>query len=116
MKLSVRYVSGRQLPDKAIDLIDEACSRVRMHAMTPPDTLKEAEDSLSALQAQKDEAVRAQNYEQAAKLRDEESHKKEEIESCARFGTKPRQPLRVQSHQRTLQRSLRAGPGFRQHG
>ena len=80
VKLSVRYVSGRQLPDKAIDLIDEACSRVRMHAMTPPDTLKEAEDSLSALQAQKDEAVRAQNYEQAAKLRDEESHKKEEIE------------------------------------
>ena len=80
VKLSVRYVSGRQLPDKAIDLIDEACSRVRMHAMTPPDTLKEAEDSLSALQAKKDEAVRAQNYEQAAKLRDEESHKKEEIE------------------------------------
>lgn len=80
VKLSVRYVSGRQLPDKAIDLIDEACSRVRMHAMTPPDTLKEAEDSLYALQAQKDEAVRAQNYEQAAKLRDEESHKKEEIE------------------------------------
>ncbi len=79
VKLSVRYVSGRQLPDKAIDLVDEACSRVRMHAMTPPDTLKAAEDALSALNAQKDEAVRAQDYERAAKLRDEESQKKEEI-------------------------------------
>ncbi len=80
VKLSVRYVSGRQLPDKAIDLVDEACSRVRMHAMTPPDTLKAAEDALNALNAQKDEAVRAQDYERAAKLRDKESQKKEEIE------------------------------------
>ena len=79
VKLSVRYVSGRQLPDKAIDLVDEACSRVRMRAMTPPDTLKAAEDAMSALYAQKDEAVRAQDYERAAKLRDEESKKKDEI-------------------------------------
>ena len=80
VKLSVRYVSGRQLPDKAIDLVDEACSRVRMQAMTPPADLKSLEDEISALTARKDEAVRAQDYEQAAKLRDEESTKKAEAE------------------------------------
>ena len=80
VKLSVRYVSGRQLPDKAIDLIDEACSRVRMQAMTPPPDLKTLEDEISALSAQKDEAVRAQDYEQAAKLRDEQTAKQAEAD------------------------------------
>ncbi|MBS6546796.1 MAG: ATP-dependent Clp protease ATP-binding subunit [Butyricicoccus pullicaecorum] len=80
VKLSVRYVSGRQLPDKAIDLIDEACSRVRMKNMTPPPDLQSLEDALKATQAHKEEAVKAQDYEQAAKLRDEENTKKKEIE------------------------------------
>ena len=80
VKLSVRYVSGRQLPDKAIDLIDEACSRVRMQAMTPPPDLKTLEDEISALSAKKDEAVRAQDYEQAAKLRDEQTAKQAEAD------------------------------------
>lgn len=80
VKLSVRYVSGRQLPDKAIDLIDEACSRVRMQAMTPPPDLKSLEDEISALSAKKDEAVRAQDYEQAAKLRDEQTAKQAEAD------------------------------------
>ena len=80
VKLSVRYVSGRQLPDKAIDLIDEACSRVRMQAMTPPPDLKSLEDEISALSAKKDEAVRAQDYEQAAKLRDEQGAKQAEAD------------------------------------
>ena len=74
------YVSGRQLPDKAIDLIDEACSRVRMQAMTPPPDLKAIEDQIAALDAQKDEAVRAQDYERAAKLRDEQAAKKAEAD------------------------------------
>ncbi len=80
VKLSVRYVSGRQLPDKAIDLIDEACSRVRMKSMTPPPDLQSLEDELKAIQAHKEEAVKAQDYEQAAKLRDEENAKKTEID------------------------------------
>ena len=80
VKLSVRYVSGRQLPDKAIDLIDEACSRVRMQAMTPPPDLKAIEDQIAALDARKDEAVRAQDYERAAKLRDEQAAKKAEAD------------------------------------
>ncbi len=81
VKLSVRYISGRQLPDKAIDLIDEACSRVRMKNMTPPNNLKTLEDELKSISAHKEEAVKAQDYEQAAKLRDEENAKKAEIES-----------------------------------
>ena len=80
VKLSVRYVSGRQLPDKAIDLIDEACSRVRMKNMTPPPDLQSLEDELKAIGAHKEEAVKAQDYEKAAKLRDEENAKKKEIE------------------------------------
>lgn len=81
VKLSVRYISGRQLPDKAIDLVDEACSRVRMKNMTPPNNLKTLEDELKSISAHKEEAVKAQDYEQAAKLRDEENAKKAEIES-----------------------------------
>ena len=81
VKLSVRYVSGRHLPDKAIDLIDEACSRVRMKNLTPPLDLQGLEDELKSLQAQKEEAVKAQDYEKAASLRDRENEKKSEIEN-----------------------------------
>ena len=80
VRLSVRYVSGRQLPDKAIDLIDEACSRVRLQNQTAPLDVKQLEDELTALAARKEEAVKNQDYESAAKLRDEENEKKAEIE------------------------------------
>ena len=79
VKLSVRYVSGRQLPDKAIDLIDEACSRVRLKAMTAPPDLKGLEDEITAVSAQKEEAVKGQDYEKAATLRDRESALKKEL-------------------------------------
>ncbi len=68
VKLSVRYVSGRQLPDKAIDLIDEACSRVRLQSQTAPLDVKQLEDALKTLAARKEEAVKNQDYESAAKL------------------------------------------------
>lgn len=84
VRLSVRYVSGRQLPDKAIDLIDEACSRVRMQNQTAPLDVKQLEDELKALAARKEEAVKNQDYENAARLRDEENAKKTEIEKRRR--------------------------------
>ena len=84
VRLSVRYVSGRQLPDKAIDLIDEACSRVRMQNQTAPLDVKQLEDELKALAARKEEAVKNQDYENAARLRDEENAKKAEIEKRRR--------------------------------
>ncbi len=71
VKMSVRYISGRQLPDKAIDLIDEACSRVRLQAMTAPPDLKNLEDALARANAEKEEAVKGQDYEKAAALRDQ---------------------------------------------
>lgn len=72
VKLSSRYIADRFLPDKAIDLIDEAASHVRMHAYKAPPDLKELEDRLEMLQKEKEAAVNAQEFERAASLRDEE--------------------------------------------
>ncbi len=81
VKLSVRYVTGRFLPDKAIDVIDEACSRVRLSTLTTPPDLKQMEDEITAIAAKKEEAVKGQDYENAAKLRDEEKNKREALEA-----------------------------------
>ena len=81
VKLSVRYVTGRFLPDKAIDVIDEACSRVRLSTLTTPPDLKQMEDEITAISAKKEEAVKGQDYENAAKLRDEEKNKREALEA-----------------------------------
>ena len=70
--LSARYIADRFLPDKAIDLLDEAASRKRIAAHTSPPDLKESEERLAALQAEKEEAISAQDFERAAALRDEE--------------------------------------------
>jgi ATP-dependent Clp protease ATP-binding subunit ClpC len=71
VELSSRYISGRCLPDKAIDVIDEAGARVRLKNMTPPPNLAEFEAKIEKLQAEKDEAVRGADYERAAALRDD---------------------------------------------
>ncbi|MCI7125963.1 MAG: ATP-dependent Clp protease ATP-binding subunit [Agathobaculum sp.] len=81
VKLSVRYVTGRFLPDKAIDVIDEACSRVRLSTQTAPPDLKALEDEIAALSAKKEEAVKGQDYENAAALRDEEKAKRDAMEA-----------------------------------
>ncbi|MGN1122865.1 MAG: ATP-dependent Clp protease ATP-binding subunit, partial [Eubacterium sp.] len=73
VKMSSRYIADRFLPDKAIDLIDEAASRVRLKAYTVPDNLKEMEKELKSLEEEKASAVRAQNFEQAAEIRDKET-------------------------------------------
>jgi len=70
VELSSRYVTGRCLPDKAIDVIDEAGARVRLRSMTKPPNLTELEKEIERLQAEKDEAVKAADYERAAELRD----------------------------------------------
>lgn len=73
VKMSSRYIADRFLPDKAIDLIDEAASRVRLNAYTVPDNLKEMEKELKSLGEEKASAVRSQDFEQAAKIRDKEN-------------------------------------------
>jgi len=79
-ELAARYVSDRFLPDKAIDLIDEAGSRVRLYKSTTSPTIQDSLKRLEELRKQKEEAVNAQQYELAARLRDQEVKLREEIE------------------------------------
>ena len=79
VKLSTRYIGDRYLPDKAIDLIDEAASRVRLRSYTAPSDLKELEDKKKSVEAEKLSAVNAQEFERAAALRDEERKLDKEI-------------------------------------
>jgi ATP-dependent Clp protease ATP-binding subunit ClpC len=79
-RLSNRYITDRFLPDKAIDLIDEASSRVRLDRYVLPDDLKDLEADLQRLTEEKQEAINAQEYEAAARLRDEEQKLKAEVE------------------------------------
>ena len=71
-RLAHRYISDRYLPDKAIDLIDEAASRLRMRAMTAPPYVRDKEDQLHKLRQEKQNAISAQDFEKAAQLRDRE--------------------------------------------
>lgn len=78
VKLSSRYISDRFLPDKAIDLIDEASSRVRLSVCAAPPELKALEEKIANAEAEKNEAVNSQEFEHAAALRDNEKKLKEE--------------------------------------
>ncbi len=80
VRLSARYISDRFLPDKAIDLIDEASSKVRLANYIVPETLKDQENKLKDITKEKEEAIIAQDYESAATLRDREQSLREEIE------------------------------------
>ena len=71
-KLSARYITDRFLPDKAIDLMDEASSRTKLTTLTAPTELKDLETNLEAVKAEKEEAVKNQEFEKAASLRDKE--------------------------------------------
>ncbi len=80
VRLSARYIPDRFLPDKAIDLIDEAASAVRMQVLTVPPTLKELENKISSLLKEKEAAISTQDFERAASLRDQESELKKQLE------------------------------------
>ena len=92
VELSVRYISDRFLPDKAIDLIDEASSKVRLRYATQPGDISEMESKLEKATKEKQEAVSLQNFEKAAKLRDEEKALKEEL-TKAKEGWKQKKEL-----------------------
>ena len=80
-ELSYRYINDRFLPDKAIDLVDEACSKVRLKASTPPKNLKIMEEELRKLSEEKSAAINSQDFEAAAKIRDKEKLLKSELDS-----------------------------------
>ena len=79
-KLSDRYITGRFLPDKAIDVMDEAGARARIAAMTRPPDVKTIELEIEEIRGQKEAAIKAQDFEKAAALRDTEKHTKEKLE------------------------------------
>ena len=82
MRLSKRYITDRFLPDKAIDLMDEAASKVRMTTVAQPDSVREAEKELDRLREEKENAIESQEYERAALLRDEEGAVKKRLEAA----------------------------------
>jgi ATP-dependent Clp protease ATP-binding subunit ClpC len=82
--LSDRYISGRCLPDKAIDVIDEAGARIRLKAMTRPPDLKEIDDSIEKLNQEKESAVAEQDFEKAASLRDQADKLKKKKENITK--------------------------------
>src|SRR5437870_706249 len=87
VEMSDRYITGRCLPDKAIDVLDEAGARIRLRSMTKPPNLAELEEQIERLSIQKDEAVKNAEYEEAAKLRDQAEAlraKKEEMQKAWR--------------------------------
>ena len=81
VKMSSRYIGDRYLPDKAIDLVDEAASRVRLRAFTAPPDLKELEDKVKALGEEMESAVKSQDFERAAAIRDEKNGVAQELEN-----------------------------------
>ena len=80
-KLSDRYLTGRFLPDKAIDVMDEAGSRARIAAMTRPPNVKDIEAQIEQIRVDKEAAIKAQDFEKAAALRDSEKHAKDHLDT-----------------------------------
>ncbi|NTV90628.1 MAG: ATP-dependent Clp protease ATP-binding subunit, partial [Clostridiales bacterium] len=80
VKLSDRYITDRYLPDKAIDLIDEASSKVRLKSYTAPPNLKKLEEQVGKLAREKEDAIRNQEFEKAASIRDDEQRIKAELD------------------------------------
>src|SRR5438132_2733435 len=81
VRLSERYITGRFLPDKAIDVMDEAGARARINAMTRPPDVKEIEKEIEVIRIEKEEAIKAQDFEKAAGLRDKEKQTKEKLDT-----------------------------------
>ena len=92
-KLSDRYISGRFLPDKAIDIIDEAGSRARLATMTIPPNLKELEEKIEQLKNDKEAFIKSQNFEKAAKLRDQEREARKNLEEINKEWTQKRDQM-----------------------
>jgi len=95
VKMSDRYITDRFLPDKAIDLMDEAGSRARIGAMTRPPELKDVEAEIEGIKTEKEKAIKQQDFEGAAAMRDKEKHAKEKMESILAAWKANREEKRV---------------------
>src|SRR5256712_8879091 len=95
VRLSDRYITDRYLPDKAIDLMDEAGSRARIGAMTRPPELKEIEAEIEEIKTRKEKAIKEQDFEGAAAMRDKEKHAKEKQDAVLTAWKNSREEKRV---------------------
>ncbi len=95
-KLSDRYITGRFLPDKAIDLVDEAASRARLSVTTLPKDLKKLEAQIEELKVEKEAAIKGQDFEKAAKLRDEERKTKDELSRLRKSWKESKSEVEIQ--------------------
>src|SRR5512138_497233 len=95
VKLSDRYITDRYLPDKAIDLMDEAGSRARIGTMTRPPEVKDLEVSIEEIKGKKERAIKNQDFEGAASMRDKEKHAKEKLETVLKEWRTSREEKRV---------------------
>jgi ATP-dependent Clp protease ATP-binding subunit ClpC len=95
VKLSDRYITGRFLPDKAIDVMDEAGSRARIGAMTRPPDLKDLEAAIEELKNRKERAIKDQDFEGAASFRDQEKQAKEKLEATLKTWRESKEEKRV---------------------
>ena len=95
VKLSDRYITGRFLPDKAIDVMDEAGARGRIKAMTRPPDIKNIEVEIEELKARKERAIKEQDFEGAASMRDKEKQAKEKLENILKAWRVAREEKRV---------------------
>ena len=95
VKLSDRYITGRFLPDKAIDIMDEAGARARIKAMTRPPEVKNLETAIEVTRTKKEKAIKDQKFEDAASMRDEEKKAKEKLETTLDEWKKNNEDARV---------------------
>ena len=95
VKLSDRYITGRFLPDKAIDIMDEAGARARIKAMTRPPEVKNLESAIEETRTKKEKAIKDQKFEEAASMRDEEKKAKENLETVLAEWKKNNEDARV---------------------
>ena len=112
-ELAGRYISDRFLPDKAIDLIDEAASRMRIKSMTAPPANRELEDEVETTRREKEAAIEAQEFEKAAALRDKERKLTTRNASSSRPGKPARPASGPRSARRRSPTSSRCGPASR---
>lgn len=101
-ELSDRYISDRYLPDKAVDLIDEAGARARLQSTQPPNYLKEKEEELSRLTQDKESSISKQEYEKAARLRDKEREMRKALEDAKKKWKIEREEQRPVIHQEDI--------------
>ena len=102
VKLSDRYISGRFLPDKAIDLMDEAGSRARLNVLIVPPDIKKLEEKVEGLRKEKESFIKSQDFEKAASLRDQERQARQELEQLNRDWSQAKDKMRPELNEEDI--------------